>query len=176
MRSAETRQTVVKEDVQPADDQQSWSDGAVPLRRGVDHEERLRIVPSSPRAAFPRGLAVAGLCSLVLGLAAVVMRTLNDGADPQLQTNPASENHEPVNRARRADRVPADRRATHRKPELRGQRQIKHGKRDREHTSPASAHPTPSTDPSTPAPVAPTTVPSPPLSTPSSEQHPEFGL
>lgn len=176
MRSAETRQTVVKEGVQPADDQQSWGDGAVPLRRGVDHEQRLRIVRSSPRAAFPRRLPVAGLCTLALGLAVVVMWTLNHGADPQMQTTRASKSREPVNQGRRADRVPADRRATHRKPEVGGQRQIKRGKRDREHTSPATAHSIPSTDPSTPAPVAPTTVVSPPLPAPSSEQHPEFGL
>lgn len=176
MRSPETRQTVVNQGVQLADDQQSWGDGAVPLRRGVDHEERLRIVPSSPRAAFRRGLAVAGLCTLALGLAVVVMWTLNHGADPQMQTTPASKSREPVNQGRRADRVPADRRATYRKPDVRGQRQIKQGKRDRGHTSPATAHPSPSTDPSTPAPVAPTTVSSPPPSAPSSEQHPEFGL
>jgi hypothetical protein len=160
-----------------ADDQHSWGDSAVPLRRSVDHEERLRIVRSSPRAALPRGLAIAGLCTLALGLAAVVVWTHDDGPDPQLQTTRAREKHMPVQVSRAPGAVPVHRRATaRRQSEMRAQRRAKRGKRKRWHASPSVARRTPSTDPSTPVPVTPTTTPSPPLSTPSSQEQPEFGL
>lgn len=163
-------------EVQRADHQHSWADGAVPLRRGFHHEQDARIVPSPPQARIPRGTAIAGLCVLALGLVAVVVSAFQVGSTPHPEPKVASPRqyskrpaHHPRHSIRHRDQTPAG----HLTVEREQPNPSAEPEPARSH-SPAPGTPSPSIAPPQ-SPAMPTTAPS-SSSTPSSPPHPEFGL